>query len=115
MFYATGLIIGTEFERPEWAFTAYRQYQLMAQSDRLAKAPQSSLPDVVGIYNVIGRLSLEPDRHFLGLTGLWRFYEKAVGSACWNVRFQLFRTVTIDTLLTLVDLVRRRSSRQLSF
>jgi hypothetical protein len=34
----------------------------------------------------------------LGHTRLWRFAEKAVGAACWNVRFQLFRTVTFDTL-----------------
>ena len=52
---------------------------------------------VGGIYHVTVRLSLEPDRHFLGLTGLWRFAEKGIGSIRWNVRFQLFRTVTNDT------------------
>jgi hypothetical protein len=31
-----------------------------------------------------------------GLTGLWRFSENGIGSACWNVRFQVFRTVTFD-------------------
>ncbi|MGB8408893.1 MAG: hypothetical protein WCE58_03155 [Gallionella sp.] len=31
-----------------------------------------------------------------GRTGLWQFAEKAVGAACWNVRFQLFRIVTFD-------------------
>lgn len=34
----------------------------------------------------------------LGLTGRWRFYEKDVGSACRDVSFLLFRTVTFDTL-----------------
>jgi hypothetical protein len=38
------------------------------------------------------------ERLLLGLTGRWRFAEKAVGSACWNVRFVIFRTVTFDTL-----------------
>src|ERR1039458_5289463 len=40
-----------------------------------------------------------------GQTGLWRSYEKAVGVACWKVRFQLFRTVTNDTnpLLVLLN------------
>jgi hypothetical protein len=52
---------------------------------------------VGGIYHVTVRLSLEPDRPYLGLTGRWRFYEKGVGSACRDVRFQLFRTVTFDT------------------
>jgi hypothetical protein len=69
----------------------------MAQSDRIAKAPRSGHPDVGGIYHATARLSLEPDRPFLGLSGLWQFSEKAVGTACWNVRFQLFRTVTFDT------------------
>jgi hypothetical protein len=32
----------------------------------------------------------------LGLTGRWRFPEKAFGAACQDVRFQLFRTVTFD-------------------
>jgi hypothetical protein len=32
-----------------------------------------------------------------GQTGLWRYYEKAVGAACLEVCFQLFRTVTNDT------------------
>ena len=36
----------------------------MAQSDRLANAPQSGHLDVGRIYHVIVRLSLEPDRHF---------------------------------------------------
>jgi len=31
-----------------------------------------------------------------GLSGLWWFAEKTVGAACWNVRFQLFQTVTPD-------------------
>src|SRR5450759_1814950 len=50
-----------------------------------------------GIYHVTVRFSLEPDRPFLGLSGPWRFYEKAVSAACRGVRFQLFRTVTFDT------------------
>ena len=33
------------------------------------------------------------DGLLLGLTGLWRSYEEAVGAACRDVRFQLFRTV----------------------
>jgi hypothetical protein len=37
------------------------------------------------------------DRPFVGLTGRWRFPEMTVGRACWNVRFQVFRIVTIDT------------------
>jgi hypothetical protein len=52
----------------------------MAQSDLLAKAPHGH-PDVGGIYHVIVRFSLEPDRHFLGQTGLWRSYKKAGNSA----------------------------------
>lgn len=36
----------------------------------------------------------------LGHTGRWRFPEKAVAAACWDVRFQLFHTVTFDTLQT---------------
>jgi hypothetical protein len=35
-----------------------------------------------GIYHVTVRFSLEPDRHFLGQTGLWEFYGSA---ACWMV------------------------------
>ena len=69
----------------------------MAQSDLQAKALQCGHPDAGGMYHATVRLSLEPDRHFLGLTGRWRFYEKGVGSACRDVRFQLFRTVTFDT------------------
>jgi hypothetical protein len=38
------------------------------------------------------------ERPLFGHTGLWRFPEKAVGAACLDVRFQLFRTVTFDTL-----------------
>ena len=69
---------------------------LWAQSDLQAKALQSSHPDAGGMYHATVRLSLEPDRHFLGRSGLWRFAEKAVGAACWKVRFQYFRTVTFD-------------------
>jgi hypothetical protein len=36
-------------------------------------------------------------RPIFGLSGLWQLYEKAVGAACWDVRFQLFRTVTFAT------------------
>jgi len=36
------------------------------------------------------------DRQFLGLRRPWRFSEKAVGAACWNVHYPLFRTVTFD-------------------
>src|SRR5450759_744453 len=63
---------------------------LWAQSDLQAKALQSSHPDAGGMYHATVRLSLEPDRHFLGHTGRWRFPEKAVGSACWNVCFRNF-------------------------
>jgi hypothetical protein len=42
---------------------------VLAQSDRLANAPQSGHPDAGRIYHVIVRFSLEPDRHFLGLGG----------------------------------------------
>src|SRR5450759_703110 len=70
---------------------------LWAQSDLQAKALQSSHPDAGGTYHATVRLSLEPDRHFLGLSRRWRFPEMAVGAACCNVRFQLFRTVTFDT------------------
>jgi hypothetical protein len=51
------------------------------------------------------RLSLEPDRPYLSQTGLWRSYEKAVGVACWKIRFQFFRTVTNDTNPLLVLLI----------
>ncbi len=37
------------------------------------------------------------DLPVVGLTGLWRFSENGIGSACGNVRFQLFRTDTFDT------------------
>jgi hypothetical protein len=37
----------------------------------------------------------------LGLSGRWRFYEKDVGSACRDVRFQFFRSATNDTLQSL--------------
>jgi hypothetical protein len=70
---------------------------LVAQSDLQAKALQSGHPDAGGMYHATVRLSLEPDRHFLGLRRRWGFYEKAVGSACRNVCFRKFRTVTFDT------------------
>jgi hypothetical protein len=70
---------------------------VLAQSDLQAKALQSGHPDAGGMYHATVRLSLEPDHHFLGLSGHWRLPEKAVGAACCNVRFQLFRTVTNDT------------------
>jgi hypothetical protein len=54
-------------------------------------APHSGHTDAGVIYHAIVRLSLEPDRHFLGHTGLWRFAEKAVSAACWKVRFQYFK------------------------
>jgi len=41
-------------------------------------------------------------RPLLGLRRPWSFYEKAVGSACRNVRFQVFLIVTFDTLPPLV-------------
>jgi hypothetical protein len=49
------------------------------------------------MYHATVRLSLEPDRPFLGHTGLWWFAEKTVGAARWNVCLQLFRIVTFDT------------------
>ena len=42
---------------------------LWAQSDLQAKALQSGHPDAGGMYHATVRLSLEPDRHFLGLSG----------------------------------------------
>lgn len=36
-----------------------------------------------GTIRSAGVLQIGP---LLGLTGLWRFAEKAVGTACWNVR-----------------------------
>lgn len=60
----------------------------------------SGHPDVGGIYHLIVRLILEPDHHFLGLTGLWEFSKKAVGSACRNDRipFKLFEPTRIETI-----------------
>jgi hypothetical protein len=55
---------------------------------------------VGGIYHITIRLSLEPDRPYLGLTGRWRFYVKAVSSACWNVCFRTFLGGANDTELT---------------
>ena len=49
----------------------------------------------------------------LGLTGRWRFYEKGVGSACRDVRFLLFRTVTFDTNQT-VETTRNGRSKPLA-
>jgi len=37
-----------------------------------------------------------PDRLLLGLTGRWRFPEKAVGTACLNVCFRKLRGGTFD-------------------
>jgi hypothetical protein len=54
---------------------------LLAQSDRIAKAPRSGHPDVGGIYHVIVRLSLEPDRHFLGLCGLAAYLSQPTASS----------------------------------
>jgi hypothetical protein len=56
--------------------------RLLAQSDLLAKPLHSGHSNVVRIYHAKVRLSLEPDRHFLGQTGLWEFYGSA---ACWMV------------------------------
>ena len=33
------------------------------------------------------------ERPLFGLCRPWRFYEKGIGSACRDVRFQFFRTV----------------------
>ena len=43
------------------------------------------------------RIGRNEDGLKVGLTRRWRFSEKAVGSACGKVRFQVFRTVTFDT------------------
>jgi hypothetical protein len=72
----------------------FRNWHKVSSSQSTTKQAFS----VGGIYHVTVRLSLEPDRHFLGLCGRWRFHEKAVGTACLNVRFQVFRTITFDTL-----------------
>jgi hypothetical protein len=53
----------------------------MAQSDRLANAPQSGHPGAGGIYHVIVRLSLEPDRHLLGLCGLAAYLSQPTASS----------------------------------
>jgi hypothetical protein len=37
------------------------------------------------------------ERPLFGLSGPWRFYEKAIGAVFLNVRFFLFRIVTFDT------------------
>jgi hypothetical protein len=47
--------------------------QLSTQSDLLAKMPQSGHPDAGGMYHATVRLSLEPDRHFLGQADLGDF------------------------------------------
>jgi hypothetical protein len=65
-------------------------WQLLAQSDLQAKALQSGHPDAGGMYHATVRFSLEPDCHFLGLSGRWRFAEIAVGAVCVGVRFQIF-------------------------
>lgn len=61
------------------------------------------------------RAARQENRHgspLLGLTGLWRFYKKAVGVACWNVRFQVFRVVIFDPLSNVEFLkVQTHSSR----
>ena len=41
--------------------------------------------------------SAEYAGRLLGQSVRWRLYEKAVGSTCWNDRFQLFLAVTIQT------------------
>src|SRR5450759_5233510 len=71
----------------------FRNWHKVSSSQSTTKQAFS----VGGIYHVTVRLSLEPDRHFLGLSRRWRFPEMAVGAACCNVRFQLFRTVTFET------------------
>jgi hypothetical protein len=38
--------------------------QLLAQSNRIANAPQNGHPDVGGIYKATVRISLEPDLPF---------------------------------------------------
>jgi hypothetical protein len=53
---------------------------VLAQSDLQAKALQSGHPDAGGMYHATVRLSLEPDRHFLG-AGRWRIYKMAVTAA----------------------------------
>jgi hypothetical protein len=70
---------------------------VLAQSDLQAKTLQSGHPDAGGMYHATVRLSLEPDRPYLGHTGRWRFPEKAVGTACLNVCFRKFREGTFDT------------------
>src|SRR5450759_327926 len=67
------------------------------------RANKFRLPDqlMVGAGNSRHRAARQENRHeglFLGLTGPWHFYEKKVCSACWSVRFQFFRTVTIAPL-----------------
>jgi hypothetical protein len=52
------------------------QVPLLAQSDLQAKALQSGHPDAGGIYHVIVRLSLEPDRPYLGLSRLWQLIKE---------------------------------------
>ena len=43
-----------------------RERLVHAQSDLLAKPPNSGHPVAVGIYHINDRFSLEPDRPFLG-------------------------------------------------
>jgi len=82
--------VRTYFNNTDRANGSEREVPVLAQSDLLAKSPHSGYQDVGGIYHVIVRLSLEPYRHFLGLTGRWRFPNYAVGASCMDVCLQLF-------------------------
>src|SRR5450759_3652690 len=52
---------------------------------------------------VCGTSGMRCDLLLFGRTRRWRFSEKAVGSACGKVRFQVFRTVTFDTIAVIRD------------
>ena len=54
---------------------------LWAQSDLQAKALQSGHPDAGGMYHATVRLSLEPDRHLLGLCGLAAYLSQPTASS----------------------------------
>jgi hypothetical protein len=53
------------------------------------------------------RADIEDDHHecsLFGLNGHLQFYKMAVGTACWNVRLWVFRTITFNPLCKIGDL-----------
>jgi hypothetical protein len=63
-------------ERLQWGnFVTVRYWHKVSSSQSTTKQAFS----IGGMYHATVRLSLEPDRHFLGLTGLGRFSENGIG------------------------------------